>query len=208
MVSDRHASSCENTWEHVFSIDIKSAPEQADLLVAELWAAGSEGIVELPGGSLRAFFENDAQAEEIGKRFQAADWRHEEDQDWVALSQANWEPMEIGARFFLAPEWRSDPTPAGRFRIEVNNGLAFGTGRHETTQLCLEAMETHLRPGGGVLDIGTGAGILAQAAHLLGADIVWACDIDPEAVAVAREKLGPNLFTGSVDAFRSGAAGF
>jgi ribosomal protein L11 methyltransferase len=85
--------------------------------------------------------------------------------------------------------------------------MAFGTGRHETTQLCLEALETYVRPGVRVLDVGTGSGILAQAAALLGAGPVWACDIDPEAVEIARGNAGPNLFIGSVDAVRSGAAG-
>jgi len=85
--------------------------------------------------------------------------------------------------------------------------MAFGTGRHETTQLCLEALENYVRPGARMLDVGTGSGILAQAAALLGADPVWACDIDPEAVEIARGNAGPNLFIGSVDAVRSGAAG-
>jgi ribosomal protein L11 methyltransferase len=113
----------------------------------------------------------------------------------------------VGERFFLVPEWLDDPAPAGRFRIAVNPGMAFGTGRHETTQLCLEALETYVRPGVCVADVGTGAGILAQAAALLGAGTVWACDIDPEAVTIARGNAGPNLFIGSVDAVRSGAAG-
>lgn len=112
----------------------------------------------------------------------------------------------VGERFFLVPEWRGDPAPEGRFRIVVNPGMAFGTGRHETTQLCLEALETYVRPGARVLDIGTGAGILAQAASLLGAGTVWACDVDPEAVEVARANAGPNLFTGSIDAVRPATA--
>ncbi|MGA3044827.1 MAG: 50S ribosomal protein L11 methyltransferase, partial [Bryobacteraceae bacterium] len=110
-------------------------------------------------------------------------------------------------RFFLVPEWRSDPAPEGRLRIAVNPGMAFGTGMHETTQLCLEALETYVRPGVCVLDVGTGSGILAHAAALLGAGPVWACDIDPEAVEIARGNAGPNLFIGSVDAVRAGATG-
>ena len=111
------------------------------------------------------------------------------------------QPMEVGARFYLVPEWRDDPTPAGRFRIEVNPGMAFGTGVHETTRLCLEALEQYLRPGMRVLDVGTGSGILASAAALLGAERVYACDIDPVAVEIAG--MG---FVGSVDAVAAGAA--
>ena len=96
--------------------------------------------------------------------------------------------------------------PIWRFRIVVNPGMAFGTGMHETTQLCLEALETYVRPGMRVLDVGTGSGILAQAAALLGAGPVWACDVDSEAVEIARGNSVPDVFIGSVDAVRSGAA--
>ena len=191
----------------MFSIEIDCPPEQTDMLIAELWAEGSAGIVELDGGRLRAFFEDGADRVELAGRFHAVSWRREEQRDWVAMSRANWEPLLVGERFFLVPEWRSDPAPEGRLRIAVNPGMAFGTGMHETTQLCLEALETYARPGVPILDVGTGAGILAQAAALLGARPVWACDLDPEAVEIARDKAGPNLFIGSVDAARAGAAG-
>lgn len=190
----------------MFSIEIECTPEQNDMLVAELWAEGSAGIVELEGGILRAFFEDQADREALSARFHATRSRGEEQRDWVAMSHANWEPALVGERFFLVPEWRGDQTPPGRFRIVVNPGMAFGTGRHETTQLCLEALEAYVRPGIGVLDVGTGAGILAQAAVMLGAGRVWACDVDAEAVEIARGNAGPNLFTGSVDAVRPGVA--
>jgi len=191
----------------MFSIEIEGPPEQNEMLIAELWAEGSAGIVELAGGRLRAFFDDELDCAALVDRFQAASWRREEPHDWVAESRADWEPLMVGKRFFLVPEWRSDPAPEGRFRIVVNPGMAFGTGRHETTRLCLEALETYVRPGVRMLDVGTGAGILARAALLLGAGPVWACDVDPEAVAVARANAVPNLFIGSVHAVRSGAAG-
>jgi ribosomal protein L11 methyltransferase len=97
--------------------------------------------------------------------------------------------MEIGERIFVCPEWRADATPPGRIRIEVNAGLAFGTGAHETTRLCLEAIERHLKPGMTVVDVGTGSGILAEAAVKLGAGRVHACDTDPEAVGAAGENF-------------------
>jgi ribosomal protein L11 methyltransferase len=111
--------------------------------------------------------------------------------------------MTVGARFFLVPEWRDDPTPPGRFRITVNPGMAFGTGVHETTRLCLEALEDYLKPGMTVLDVGTGSGILSEAAELLGAGKVWACDVDPIAIEIARRRLRAS-FVGSADAVRSG----
>lgn len=190
----------------MFSIEIECLPEQNDMLIAELWEEGSAGIVELDTGRLRAFFEDDGDRGALAGRFHAVSWRWEEQRDWVALSRANWEPRLVGERFFLVPEW-DDAAPEGRFRIVVNPGMAFGTGMHETTQLCLEALETYVRPGVRVLDVGTGSGILAQAAALLGAGTVWACDTDPDAVEIARGNAGPNVFIGSVDGVRAGVAG-
>lgn len=190
----------------MFSLEIDCAPEGHDQLVAELWEEGSSGIVELEAGRVRAFFEDRADRAALAERFRAASWRREEDCDWVALSRAGFEPICVGERFFLIPEWRDDPAPPGRFRMTVNPGMAFGTGRHETTQLCLEALENYVRPGSRMLDVGTGAGILAQAAALLGAGPVWACDVDADAVEIARANGGRNLFSGSVDAIGRGAA--
>ena len=191
----------------MFSLEIDCPPDAHDLLVADLWEAGSAGIVELDGGRLRAFFEDGADRKALAARFRAAAWRTEEGQDWVAISRADWEPLAVGERFFLVPEWRSDPAPEGRFRIVVNPGMAFGTGRHESTQLCLEVLETHVGGGTAMLDVGTGSGILAEAARLLGAGPVWGCDIDALALEVARNKAGGGLFVGSADAVRAGAAG-
>lgn len=188
----------------MFSIEIECSAEQKDLVVAELWEAGCAGIVELDGGGLRAFFDDGVDRGALVTRFHAVSSRPEEQRDWIAISRAHWEPLAVGRRFFLVPEWRSDPAPEGRLRIAVNPGMAFGTGMHETTQLCLEALETYVRAGMRVLDVGTGSGILAHAAGLLGAGQVWACDVDPEAVGIARGTVA-NLFVGSIDAVRSGS---
>jgi ribosomal protein L11 methyltransferase len=194
----------------MFSIDLDcsqedSTQEAKDLLVAELWEAGCSGIVELGETGLRVFFDDDARQSELLARFggeaEPADTR-----DWVEFAHEYLKPMEIGQRIFVCPEWRHDATPPGRIRIEVNAGLAFGTGAHETTRLCLEAIERHLRPGMTVVDVGTGSGILAEAAVKLGAGVVQANDNDPEAVAVARENfekagLAIDVSVGSADAF-------
>ncbi len=183
----------------MFSLEIEFDPEERDLLIAELWEHGSAGIVELSPRKLRAFFEGDRKA--LLARYPGSTLREEEDRDWVQSARDLLQPMEVGERFFLVPEWRDDPAPPGRFRIVVNPGMAFGTGVHETTQLCLEALEQYVRPGMRALDVGTGSGILAKAAALLGAEVVWACDIDPIAVEIAG--IG---FVGSVDAVATGVA--
>ena len=84
--------------------------------------------------------------------------------------------------------------------------MACGTGRHPATRLCLRALEQVLRPGVHVLDVGTGSGILAEAARLLGAGKIGGCDIDAGSVQVASRRAGIHLFAGSADAVRSGWA--
>lgn len=172
----------------MFSIDLRCEQDDRDLLIADVWEAGCTGIVELDNGEMRVFFDDDSTQPGLLARFGGeaapADLR-----DWVAFAREYLKPMEIGERIFVCPEWRNDPTPPGRIRIEVNAGLAFGTGAHETTRLCLEAIERHLKPGMTLVDVGTGSGILAEAAVKLGAGKVLACDNDPEAVAVARENF-------------------
>jgi len=185
----------------MFSLEIQCEPGERDLLIADLWEQGSAGISELDEGRLRAFFEDSADRDALLRRFPTATARTEETRDWVQSARDLLQPMAVGARFFLVPEWRDDPTPPGRFRITVNPGMAFGTGVHETTRLCLEALEDFLSPGMTVLDVGAGSGILARAARLLGAARVYSCDIDPVAVGIAGEG-----FVGSADAVRTGIA--
>ena len=184
----------------MFSLEIESDADGRDLLIADLWEQGSCGIAEPDGHCLRAFFEDDADRDALLARYPGASIRIEEDRDWVRAARDLLQPMEVGARFFLVPEWRDDPAPRGRFRIVVNPGMAFGTGVHETTRLCIEALEEFLRPGMRVLDVGTGSGILRQAAQLLGAGRTYACDTDPVAVEIAGD-----AFVGSVDAVASGS---
>lgn len=184
----------------MFSLEIDCDPEDRDLLIAELWEQGSAGMVELNPQTVRSFFEDDVNRAGLLKLFPGARQREEELCDWVQSSRDLLQPMEVGRRFFLVPEWRDDAAPEGRFRITVNPGMAFGTGVHETTRLCMEALEDYLQPGMSVLDVGTGSGILAKAAKLLGAGKVAACDTDPVAVEIAGEG-----FVGSVDAVAAGA---
>jgi len=182
----------------MFSLEIECDPDDRDLLIAELWENGSVGIVELDPLSVRAFFEDNIGPDKLLQLFPGASLRLEEERDWVQVARDLLQPVEVGQRFFLVPEWRDDPTPRGRLRITVNPGMAFGTGVHETTRLCIEALEEFVRPGTAVLDVGTGSGILAEAAKLLGAGEVYACDTDPVAVGIARQG-----FLGSVDAVAS-----
>jgi len=188
----------------MFSLNLESKQPERDLLIAELFEANCTGITELSDTHLRAFFDDSDQAHAAGIRFggtpEPAEYR-----DWVAESQSNFGPQLVGERFFLVPQWLDDATPPGRLRIAVNNGLAFGTGKHESTRLCLMLLERLVQPGLTVLDIGTGSGILSEAAQMLGAAHVFACDIDHTAVEIA-SRSGIHAFTGSAEAVRSQSA--
>jgi ribosomal protein L11 methyltransferase len=191
---------------HVLLLEFAEADK--DRLIAELWERDTRGIIE-EGRVLRAFFDQPFDA----SPWPGARWEPAEDRDWVEVAQSQWEPVLVGSRFFLAPAWRSDPTPPGRLRLEMQPGQACGTGWGPATQLALEAMESRLRPGMAVLDLGTGSGILAVAAVRLEAGRVFACDIDFEAACAARERfhresIPVGLFAGSLRAVRDGAVDF
>jgi ribosomal protein L11 methyltransferase len=130
------------------------------------------------------------------------------DEDWVKLTQAQFEPVHIG-RLAIVPSWREPP--AGGVVIRLDPGVAFGTGTHPTTRLCLAWLERELAAGASVLDFGCGSGILSIAASALGAGIVAGVDIDPQAVLASRENArrngSPALYT-DAHSFAPPAAGF
>ncbi len=113
------------------------------------------------------------------------------EQDWVRLTQAQFEPIRITDRLWIVPSWHTAPRPDA-VNIQLDPGLAFGTGSHATTHLCLAWLADHLRGGETVLDYGCGSGILAIAAARLGAGRVVGVDIDPQAVAASRDNAQRN----------------
>ena len=108
-----------------------------------------------------------------------------EDQDWVKLTQRQFEPMRVGERLWIVPTWHEPPQP-GEINVVLDPGAAFGTGSHPTTRLCLAWLERNVRGGESVLDYGCGSGILAIAAMRLGAASAVAVDVDPLALEAAR----------------------
>lgn len=111
--------------------------------------------------------------------------------DWVRASQAQFTPIRVSERLWVVPSWHAAPDPDA-LNIVLDPGLAFGTGSHPTTRLCLRWLERHVTPGASVLDYGTGSGILAIAACKLGARNVVGVDVDPAAVAAARANAALN----------------
>ena len=119
------------------------------------------------------------------------EWKTVEQRDWLAEWKKGWQPVESG-RFIVAPTWSEIPDAPGKIIIRIEPGMAFGTGTHETTRLCLAAIDKYYK-GDSFLDVGTGTAILAIAAAKMFPDSrVDACDTDAEAVDIARENAGIN----------------
>ena len=113
------------------------------------------------------------------------------DQNWVQLTQSQFDPIRVSERLWIVPSWHESPDPAA-INLILDPGMAFGTGSHPTTRLCLEWLERTVSPGCSVLDYGCGSGILAIAAARLGAARVAGVDIDPQAVESARANAERN----------------
>ena len=114
-----------------------------------------------------------------------------EDADWENNWKQFYKPMEIGERLLVVPEWEQAQED-GRVKLVLNPGLTFGTGSHDTTQLCMMALEDAVKPGDKLLDMGTGSGILAIAAAMLGADVQTIVDIDENCLKTAHENAEKN----------------
>ena len=118
-----------------------------------------------------------------------------EDNDWVRLTQLQFDPIQISQRLWIVPTWHKPLDPAA-INITLDPGLAFGTGSHPTTRLCLRWLDSHLQGGESVLDYGCGSGILAIAALKLGAGSATGVDVDAQAVQASRD----NAMANQVDA--------
>jgi ribosomal protein L11 methyltransferase len=148
---------------------------------------------------------------EVGLTVGEVDWRSLEEEDWASSWKEYWHPTEVGDRLLIHPVWLPLPAQTNRIVLQLDPGVAFGTGAHATTQLCLVALEDRLcgpisHPYT-IADIGCGTGILAIAALQLGADRAYAVDTDPLAVQAAQECRDLNgieasrmqVFEGSMD---------
>jgi ribosomal protein L11 methyltransferase len=127
---------------------------------------------------------------------------HEE--DWATNWKKYFKPIQLGRRLVIKPAWESYEAELNQIIVEIDPGMAFGTGKHETTQLCLELLEENVSSGMRILDVGTGSGILAIAAAKLGATQVLGLDTDPMALQYAQENVVKNAMQDRVS-FQEGS---
>ena len=144
----------------------------------------------------------------LGKKFSI---RHRviREEKWAEAWKANFKSVHVTSRLVIKPPWEEYPKKKDETVIEIDPGMAFGTGTHASTQMCLQALEELIPSfpqGPAILDVGTGSGILAIAAQKLGARRILAIDIDPMAIDCARENAAANHVKGGID-FRVGSLG-
>lgn len=216
---NRKSAIGNSSWWLV-TVDISRDAE--DVSSALLFDVGANGIVTLDESPHRvrlgAYFDDRTKADGIKSALEAEFERVGLSgalgelsispvavQDWMQKWKEGFDAVEIGERLIVAPSWKLPSDSAGRVVIQIDPGMAFGTGTHETTRLCLEAIERHWR-GGSLLDVGTGTGILAIAAALLepvsrpGFRLV-AIEVDPQAVEVARENTAINNVSDRIELY-------
>ncbi|HZH89564.1 MAG TPA: 50S ribosomal protein L11 methyltransferase [Pyrinomonadaceae bacterium] len=204
-----------------YALDVKiesAAREAVEYALMEAGALGTETIaVEAEMMCVAGYFDHAPEREAVragvldALRIYALPYRsiHEievrevEARDWLGEWKKSWRPVEVGARFVVAPPWGEVEDRPGRIIIRIEPGMAFGTGTHETTRLCLVALEKYFT-GGSLFDVGTGTGILAIAAAKFDSRArVEACDTDAEAVEIARENAMLNGVAARIN-FRRG----
>lgn len=216
----------KEVW-YALDVDIEpQAGEAVEYALMEAGASGTERAADFTDGTrIVGYFNELPNREQVrNELFEALriyelpsssvrdmNVREVEQRDWLEEWKKNWQPVEVG-RFIIAPPWAEiDETP-NRCVIRIEPGMAFGTGTHETTRLCLAAMQSYYE-GGSFLDVGTGTGILAIAAAACApAAHVEAFDTDSEAIRIARENAVANgvadrinFRTGSIDESTSSA---
>jgi ribosomal protein L11 methyltransferase len=154
-------------WMHSRVVALLEADADVAVLLAD--AVAMIGLAEVPAYSIEAVAE----------------------QNWVQLTQSQFDPIKVSDRLWIVPSWHESPDPAA-INLILDPGMAFGTGSHPTTRLCLEWLERNVTESSTLLDYGCGSGILAIAAARLGAGRVAGVDIDPQAVESARANAERN----------------
>jgi ribosomal protein L11 methyltransferase len=180
--------SAEKYWDYAEEAALNKQPA-VQAYISDL--PENEGVVDAVKASIE---ELKSMREEIGLDLGTLEVfvRKVDEEDWANNWKAYFKPINVGKRLLVCPTWEEIPEDNERAVLKIDPGMAFGTGTHHTTRMCLELLERELVPGCRVADLGCGSGILSIAASLLGADAAYAIDIDPVAAKVAAENAELN----------------
>lgn len=180
--------SAEKYWDYAEEAAMNKQPA-VQAFVSDL--PENDGIVETVKGSIA---ELKAMQDELGIDLGSLEIsvRTVDEEDWANNWKAYFKPIEVGEKLLVCPTWEDVPESGGRAVLRIDPGMAFGTGTHHTTRMCLELLERHIKDGDIVADLGCGSGILSIAATLMGAGQTYAIDIDPVAARVAAENAELN----------------
>lgn len=179
----------ENQYGEIYELNPDDYPAQGVIVKAYLPASSflAETIeeIKLAIANLKNFDIN------VGENILTTCEVHEE--DWATAWKQYYHPIKVSERFTIVPTWEDyQPKNSDEIIIELDPGMAFGTGTHPTTVMCLQALEKTVKAGDVVIDVGTGSGVLSIASALLGANKVHALDLDPVAVKSAQENVQLN----------------
>ena len=180
----RHLESMVRTWDYADESLLKSESDEALVVFYVTVDRAGELLVEdvklrLEGLSSEFY--------DIGSLILSLENAHEE--SWAHEWKKHFKPLKIGS-VVVVPEWEDYSAEVGETILKIDPGSAFGTGQHQTTQLCMLALQEWLKPGDKLLDVGCGSGILSVLGLLLGAEVVYACDIDPAGAMAATRRNG------------------
>lgn len=194
-------------------IEVRCGPQTADILAVEFAEAFGVSVEYIPGG-IRFHLDSagfEAERERVLRiagsipldfeRDVSVAFSEIPDEDWSRTWKKHFNPLRVGERFIVSPTWSETTSSSLRLVIRIDPGRAFGTGHHETTRLCLEWLESCRPYEMSLLDVGTGSGILAIGAAMLGFDRVVGIDNDPEAIETARENIALNGLSGKISLF-------
>jgi ribosomal protein L11 methyltransferase len=203
-LSHKEAQKAQEKSGGWYALDVDVEPDAREAVEYALMEAGALGT-EINDHTVTGYFEETPNGERIRNELLEAlriyslssssvrdmSLREIESRDWLEEWKRNWQPVEVG-RFIIAPPWSELDNTHDHLVIRIEPGMAFGTGTHETTRLCLQAIQKHFS-GGSFLDVGTGTGILAIAAAKLFPEArIESFDTDEEAIAIARDNAAAN----------------
>lgn len=208
---------------HWVEITIAITPESEEAIANAFWELGAGGVVQSEGPHaigtecLTGFWpDRPGVTDKIDRISRLWDslsdlgmadgecriaTRRVSEADWAGQWKTQLGPVRVSERLLVAPPWSEVTRSDGLLVVRINPGTGFGTGGHETTQLCLRQLEKRIRPGDRVLDVGSGSGVLSITAALLGASRATGIDIDPETIGNALENAGMNGVADRVDTY-------